>query len=180
MNRIIALLVAVDWWILVRVEKFTHKFQRLTGKTHRWLARFCLLCAIGAILAKDFLWGLHFLDVLLVSMMLIGIYLHVVYDERDECIELQRLKNGVANPMKKSAALIRMVFLLVYILSVIGQISAGEIDAAGWIVATAFMFIRMYFIACDQLPPCKSSIVEWVKGVLSPRQALVPMPTRGD
>lgn len=170
MKRIIASLVALDWLILRRVEKFTHKFQRLTGKTNFWLSKICMLSMAGVTVARDILL-VEPVQILLMDIVLAVVIITVVVPiiNMTEEIAEKNVSRGLANGGKsEEAALFRISQILFYI----GIIMISQLPL--FLVIYTFFIAYLYFMACDPLPPCKSSAAEWVKGIFAPKQSLVP------
>jgi len=191
------MLIEIDVWLLRKLEKFSHWFQKLTGKNCFWLARvatacyFCFGLAVTAfyILSKETsMIILYSLSSLIILAVAISMFKMLKFKEE---IVLDASNIGLVNPFKILDYPIRTLTLIFTPICSFREI-AGILDGG---VSIILVFIGIfgnllfwyglfyYFSACDPLPPAKSKVKEWkekfvnaVKGVFAPVPRPVPAP----
>jgi hypothetical protein len=164
----------MDSAIIGFVEKFAHRFQRLTGKTNFFL----LGLIAGILLIPSFigmLKGTSMFDPMnpeppektsfdyMTDFMRIYVLSEVAIFEWkiEEDAALRRLSQGLANPRKGSVgwALCRTLFFQVFILGTLSSIRNWNLLSAA---IEGCVSLILYLYSCDPLPPCQGKIKEWL------------------
>ena len=172
----------VDAALLRLTERFCRRFQLLTGRTNVWLA----LQLTNLSIVIYFVWaGFYFLRiggaarVMLTAFCAGVLYLltqtifRVPLDSY-EASAYQRVAKGLRNPRQVRDVLLRVPFLTLSIV----------LAYPSWVVYTTLRLhlvaltyslillttIVLYLLACDPLPPCRSAIAAWVRGLVTPRE----------
>jgi nicotinamide riboside transporter PnuC len=160
----------IDNWVIDKVEKRCHAFQRLTGRTNYWLMgkvdmvlTFSFLAIICGFLAgqSTLLFGgkpsfgdAAFSLIFIMVMLFNGFYGW----KRLEDKAFQRLEKGTMNPEKIDwlSHLIRMTGLFLNTVVRLLQVATHRVP---WDVAIidVCMVLHFYLLACDPLPPCKGT-----------------------
>src|SRR3989344_7197317 len=190
------MLIRIDLWLLERLEKFAHWFQKLTGKNCFWLSRIFIIWG-----AMNFI-GPHQLNILkenhkltvliliagIVSVCAIGLWRQ---SKRHEKEVLRMNERGHANSFKITSFSFRIIWLLLAIFAIIISLILLLLHLPSFKTYDAFFLLNYalswvlygYFSACDPLPPAKSRVKEWkekfvnaVKGVFAPVPRPVPAP----
>lgn len=159
MHRI---MIGFDAAIIRFLEKFARKMQVLTGKTNFFFANACLAIIIGFVLSR----GIFLLDFSLSDpFVILGCIMMILFSSGEEKDRLKLILKGVANPRKISSISISIRFALIIIISLdLFQ----QYDRFAWI--ESFVLLYEYLMACDPLPPCHSKVMEWVRGLFSPKR----------
>lgn len=173
-----SLLYWFDEEIIYLLEKFCHKFQLWTGKTNFFLVRVMIVVFIGSNLIdslisffKEKSWS-----ILSVNLFFVVFYLFILLPayvklvDFAESIIIRKTIDGYKNqfkinPVLRSTRIIIFWFIFVFfnllnLLDLILSMVPGNIH---WYRLTAFIGITSisYLLACDPLPPCRSSIKEF-------------------
>lgn len=183
------MLVKIDLWLLYRLEKFAHWWQKLTGKNCFWLAKkFSLLgglssCYFIAVSYFTFRTDPFLAGVLsLVGFILCLEVLHVL-----SLIKIiETIVLDPPNPFKYIKQIDRIFTIVSYPICAVMwafMIYSAYLFSLPTAIfcASAFIWIVIarYLKCCDPLPPAKSRVKEWkekfvnaVKGIFAP----VPQP----
>lgn len=166
--------IALDNWLLYKIEKFCHWFQRCTGKTNYFWAQIAMLFLAGIIISwiiDDWSggWWTEYPFLALFGFLLDCFFLLVFLlfsfwaIPREEKRAFVRISKGIANPHKAEfkAFFFRIVFLVFLVFF-------GWLNAISWFlgegmridnVVIFFCFwLFNYFYACDPLPPCRGKV----------------------
>lgn len=172
----------VDAALLRVVERFCHRFQRLTGRTNVWLA----FQLTNLSIVVYFIWaGFYFLRIggaarTVLTLFCAGVLYLLTQTifrvplETYEASAYQRVAKGLRNPRQIRDALLRIPFLTLSVVLIYPT----------WLVYTALRLhlialtytlillttVILYLLACDPLPPCRSTIAVWARGLLTSRQ----------
>lgn len=188
----------IDFWLLGRLEKFAHWWQKLAGKNCFWLARAAVVCyglLIVAILVPSILYGKNLVAVTMPVILIVAAFFTVFHHFKmikyKERIVSGMQEAGLSNPFKIIDSDWRTVALLIIFLCmlavVVNSVTGGSVS--GYFISIMLGFLvfldglSYYFSACDPLPPAKSKIKEWkeksvnaVKGVFAPAPQPSPVP----
>lgn len=192
------MLTIIDFWLLGRLEKFAHWWQKLTGKNCFWLARAAVVCyglLLVAILVPSILSGKNLaaiiMPVILIVAALFAVFHHFVMIKYKERIVSDMQEANLSNPFKIIDSNWRTVALLVILLcmlaAVVNSVTRGNISGYFISIMLGLLIfldgLSYYFFACDPLPPAKSKIKEWkekfvsaVKGIFAPAPQPSPVP----
>lgn len=164
----------IDNGLLTKFEKFSHKWQKLTGKNCFWLAKLSAVC--GAIFGTLFI-GLGILiqpktgiiGFPLIFFLFFGTILSVkIIRLTETMVELMNLL-GLSNPTKITMKNQRVlsVFFFVFFFSLVA--SVGLSNPVFFLMAfyAVSEVAEVYFTACDPLPPAKSKIRQWLESLVS-------------
>lgn len=169
------MLFRFDAWLIRQLEKFTHWFQKLTGKDNFFLARCALAVSVVCILVRaiDPVTGNLRYQQLFSGGVFGLLYLYNTSTE-EETIREDAIK-GFANRNKVSS-FVRFLRLLWFSIMIIvtlpqcflfalflfGDIPFGIIDWRRVLDESSFALF-WYLIACDPLPPCSSKVMDWLR-----------------
>ena len=183
-------MIEIDIWLLGKLEKFSHWFQKLTGKNCFWLAKIAAVCH-GFIIVSILIPGIFFGDqtVVIVSGILMvftffTVFKHFALIKHRELVVLNAREESLSNPFKVLDYDWRITILFVVLLCLFIMV-IGYFPVFGAMLAFLIFWqgLLYYFSACDPLPPAKSKVKEWkekfvnaVKGVFAPAPRPVPAP----
>ena len=171
----------VDGALLRFVERFCHRFQRLTGRTNVWLA----FQLTNLSIVVYFVWaGFYFLRIggagrVMLTLFCAGVLYLLTQTifrvplETYEASAYQRVAKGLRNPRQVRDVLLRLPFLT---LSVV-------LAYPTWLVYTTLRLhiialtyslvllttIVLYLLACDPLPPCRGTVRAWISSLFGAR-----------
>lgn len=167
------MLCRLDIWLIGRVEKSSHAFQRLTGRTNFWLfGRLCLFVVLvllrcmvvqvmtgikeGDLGVNDGGIGIFIFAVWFMSLLYRGIFQW----QSLESEAWSRLERGLANPEKHIALhrYLRLFWVTFFPLNLFTLFFDYRAYRLIWIVIP-FVY---YLEACDPLPPCNGKVREWL------------------
>lgn len=182
-----------DAWLIAKCEEFAHWFQRWTGKTNYFLCKVCSWTIIVTLIveyaATKLLRGesVGTFTAYAIFVLLLDVSYLIPYEERHA---FERMKKGVANPEKvapgdrffrfcfTATILFSSVFfvgaLLFAPLSKLAEVSSGVYFST--IFGITGIFFRLYFAACDPLPPCKGRVWD-VIGAFFAKPAMIEKET---
>ena len=164
------MLEKMDQFLLNRIEKFCHRFQRLTGKTNLFLSLPVISAFVTIIFLKDF--GDHKMSFLSLIVALGGITEMMMYHFKEkEKSAYDRISRGLFNPRKIEPFFIflrkfSIIFFCLYFL------------LAEWLAVCGIFCLCLFFYldSCDPLPPCRGKIREMIDAFFAPKP--VPAPAR--
>ena len=182
------MLIEIDVWLLGKLEKFSHWFQKLTGKNCFWLAKMAAVFH-GLIIVVILMPGVFLGDqtVAIVSGILMmftffTVFKHFALIKHRELVVLR--EENLSNPFKVLDYDWRITILFVILLCLFIMV-IGYFPVFGAMLAFLIFWqgLLYYFSACDPLPPAKSKVKEWkekfvnaVKGVFAPAPQPSPVP----
>ena len=175
----------LDARIIEWLEKWCHKFQRLTGKTHYLILQILLIftgmstLAMGLGIAPGF--EVSILNIIFgITYLLPAFFINAI-----EAEALERVRKGVANPYKLKHPrsrltvlfmnIVCLLFLLMMIFGLVTPQPAEKYTTSvifGGVFANVTFWalaLALYLMACDPLPPCESKIKEWLKNTFLKR-----------
>jgi hypothetical protein len=175
------MLLKIDMFLLTSLERFTHKFQRLTGKTNFWLASQMVVIRIMVYIV----WILETFEVFAyipvwlaapsvamstLLLWLVGVrpnYRLAKGFEIKEKDAYLRVAKGLANPKKIAHGF--GVFRIVTLISapslflLLSTLSTATSTKLGGTILGITIPVQFYLEACDPLPPCSSKIMDWFR-----------------
>jgi hypothetical protein len=167
----------VDLALLNVVERLCRTFQRLTGRTNVWLAFQLtnLSIVVYFVWAGLYVWGTRGVVRTLIASFS-GVLLWVLSQtllrvpvETYENSAYRRVARGLRNPRRVRDALLRIPFLTLSILLLfpVGFVySTLQLRIVLLIYSLVLLTTAvLYLLACDPLPPCRSQVAEWLRGV---------------
>ena len=184
------MLIRFDSWLLEKFEKFSHWWQKLTGKDCFWLARFSAASPIAyttIILVAAYVYegldGLFFQSMFFVLYITINLTLGFDLKRMEEEVERDQLK-GCSNYSKldvfgrmvglcvlpfMGCVLIAISRTLLYHTPIFYLIINGFAPVS-WLTA-------LMFACCDPLPPAKSKVRKWLENMAERAKKLIaPIP----
>ena len=187
------MLIEIDVWLLGKLEKFSHWFQKLTGKNCFWLAKIAAVCH-GLLIVVILMPGVFLGDqtVAIVSGILMmftffTVFKHFALIKHRELVVLR--EENLSNPFKVldydwRITILFVILLCLFIMAI--NLMIGYFLFYFSAMLAFLMFLQgllYYFSACDPLPPAKSKVKEWkekfvnaVKGVFAPAPQPSPVP----
>jgi hypothetical protein len=172
----------VDSAILDLTEFCCRWFQRLTGRTNVWLA---VQITNLSIIVYFVYAGAYLLEGDLATRVVLGVFcaglLYVLTQtvlkvpvEASEQSAYQRVARGFRNPRRLRDAMLRIIFLALSLM-MLGPVALVYVTLNQPVILLGYSLIvlttvLLYVLACDPLPPCAGTVVEWVRGV-RPRSA---------
>jgi len=180
---------ALDNWLFdakYGFQNIQNRWQRLTGLTCFWLARFfsAIFAAgygIGAIIGAI---GLDFVGrgFAIVSMLLVTTWnlSYISFLKKEEKKYLYGDKAGVMNKrrIETTCVNLRTVLLFFVTLSSAFALHAGSAWSLAFAVGYAAALLLVYFASCTPLPPQKSTMRKWwerIFAVLNEKPELMPV-----
>ncbi len=165
------IITLVDTWLLTKFTKVSHAFQKLTGKTNFFLARWAILICAGGITLDVANYFHQFLFFPTFSvMMVLGIFVIVfllmkalVYEKEEERVysgEKTKRIEFYALPGWRVVYFCMSVMLIpATVMCVVkGSYPLLEVLRMGILPCA---FLSEYFLAVTPLPPCRGKIVEF-------------------
>ncbi len=164
--------LAFDAWLIGKFEKFTHWFQRWTGKTNYFLCAVCAWAIIATVVVEYAAIRVpkgESIGVIGVVLILV-ILLHVSYLlPREERHIFEHIQDGVANPRKRALGNLGVRFILLTLVSsfvffvslnIFVVPGSKPVSPSAYFTASAYtaLLFHEYFCACDPLPPCKGRV----------------------
>lgn len=154
----------MDAWIIDKLERFAHKWQRMTGLDCFWLAKqTAILTSLVSVLFLPFSFStegpLFHAIMFLFSAMLAGLCGTV----REQCRAAQA--NGCCNRLKRTIQLERIMLTLLWVVVIVGAIAGRDASFRKLITSLTLVLLLTYFISLDPLPPCESKVKQWIKGL---------------
>lgn len=166
----------IDAAILNLTEACCRWFQRLTGRTNVWVAVQLtnLSIIVYFVYAGSYIWRSD-LPVRVGLVVFCAGLLYVLSQtvlkvpvEASEQSAYQRVARGLRNPRRLRDAMLRIVFLTLTVvlpgpLWLVYVTFGLSIPLLGYslVVLTT---ILLYVLACDPLPPCAGTVLEWLRG----------------
>lgn len=166
----------VDTAILDLTEALCRRFQWLTGRTNVWLAVQLtnLSIIVYFVYAGSYIWRSDLPVAIGLAVFCAGL-LYVLSQtvlkvpvEASEQSAYQRVARGLRNPRRVRDAMLRIVFLTLAVLLPgplwLAYVTLGlSAPLLGYslIVLTT---VLLYVLACDPLPPCTGTVLEWLRG----------------
>lgn len=163
------MLTRLDAWMVGCVERWCHRWQRLTGQTHFVLIRIVEALSCGLLVLDCALEPSRF--TVWVNCVLILIYLVDIFwlIGQSEQRALTRVMRQVGNPEKisRNSRFWRLAFLWFICLDVLlmiprrhsGIFHHRDVVQVMWAIT---VWWRLLLDACDPLPPCAGKIREWL------------------
>ena len=185
------MLIEIDVWLLRKLEKFAHWFQKLTGKNCFWLAKIAAVfhgLFIVVILMPGVFLGNQAIAIvsgILMMFTFFTVFKHFTLIKHRERVVLSARKKNLSNPFKVLDYDWRITVLFVILLCLFIMVIDYFLFYFGAMLAFLMFWqgLLYYFSACDPLPPAKSKVKEWkekfvnaVKGVFAPAPRPVPAP----
>ena len=175
----------IDGFILDLTERLCRRFQRLTGRTNVWIA----VQLTNLSIVVYFVWaGTYIFVSRLPFRLALGLFcaglLYVLTQtvlkvpvETSEQSAYQRVARGYRNPRRIRDALLRILFLT------LALILAGPV----WLIYVSLQLpifllgyslivlttLLLYVLACDPLPPCAGTVLEWLRRLVPARATRV-------
>jgi hypothetical protein len=161
-----------DEFVLLKVEKCCHWFQRMTGKTNFYLNGLVSFIVAAILVKVYFSVSLNFAEVKEGGLLIwaqehpIIYWMYISYYLGDaflwhiwERLAYDRLGKGLANPYKKVWRTMRLVsiFLVFGTLPFFPEF-LSPYDEAYIILSVAYLYLS----SCDPLPPCSGKIKDWL------------------
>lgn len=172
-------LMWLDERILALFTKFSHWFQRLTGRTNYFLARCCVLISVLAVLLKILNWWFPILTGGTNSIQLTAGILVIVISARI-IISVDMAEQIVSSgDERKPVTEFESTPLLRILLATMAWLNCGLL-AFTWLTTPhlkswaldvfaesniLFVVFGMYFVAVTPLPPGTNKIREWLKEI---------------
>ncbi len=181
-------LFKLDGLILAGFEKFSHRWQKLTGHDCFWLGKLSLVLAFLGF-SLYFSWfalllGFNFAVILGPTFMFVSIVPAWLLNVKAKKIVTQYANNGYSNPFKVSYWRSRISCLFAFSALTLLAVGVFSLVGVGYILYFLFYNCFEYFLACDPLPPAKSKIKKWLeagasaaKRFLAPVQEPIPSPS---
>jgi hypothetical protein len=169
----------VDEAILDFVELVCRRLQMLTGRTNVWFA--FQLTNLSVVVYFIWVTRLYLLsgDLVLrvfVIMFCGGVFfvltriMFKVPIEFSEAEAYRRAAKGLRNPRRVRDSQLRIAFLTLSIVLGFPLWLAFRALHANFVLLTDVLIVLttmlLYVLACDPLPPCKSKVGEWFRGLL--------------
>src|SRR3989344_6270197 len=163
------MLQEIDSFLIDEVfQPLAHKFQRLTGKTNFWLAKWCgIMTAISGISFATALYykyetpGLFFLGVAILYAF--WMLITIIYAE----IKDQSIPDHFLNTDRIRYVPDRMVILLLLLVSSIILPSLFlKVEGLFLELSIIFGWWSIYFMSCTPLPPGTSKFRKWLNRLL--------------
>ena len=182
-----AAIMAMDAWLLRKMEWLAQKFQVLTGKTCMWLAINSLSLSIAVTVGRNTFRVfsgnpvLAYLGMFMLGLVCVTVLILMKWPglEQLEAMANSRLENGWANPLKINpfmmAARSSAVILTLMILFDGTGILPSRNSPFPSIFSAVLAVSALYWMSCDPLPPCGRKVKEWLLGLMPGR---VPEPVR--
>ena len=168
----------IDSAILNPIERWSRRFQVLTGRTNVWLALQLtnLSIVVYFVWAALYSWWSDLSQRLLIAVFCGGL-LYVLTQtifrvpiEAYETDAYRRVAKGFRNPRRVRDALLRISFLtLSFILGLGYPIVFVYLHLRLHLALLTYCLIVLttavlYLLACDPLPPCAGKVKEWLRG----------------
>lgn len=173
----------IDSVLLNLTESLCRRFQVLTGRTNVWLAG--QLTNLSVVVY--FVWvGLHFWRGGTAERLIVGVFcaallyllsqtLLKVPIETYESSAYQRVAKGLRNPRRVRDAILRISFLTLCFMLSYPVVLAYTVLRLHIVLLTYALVVLttvvLYLLACDPLPPCSATVMEWFQ---KPAAAEVP------
>ena len=166
------MLFQFDSWLLEKIEKFSHGWQKTFGLDCLWLAKLC-----SGFVVVSFL-GTY-----------IGIIIYQRISSQENEIRKHR-ESGYVNPERIQNMHGRILLLCISTMALFAGIldyltSSNQYKFLILVMASVcftFMPMAFYFFACSPLPPAKSKVRKWLentaeflKGLAAPTPQPVPI-----
>jgi hypothetical protein len=177
-------MASIDTALLNLTERLCRRFQALTGRTNVWLA--FQLTNLSIVVYFVWVAVLYWLsgDVLLrvfVAFFCGGVFFVLTRTIFRTSIELaeteayRRVAKGLRNPRRIRDAQLRIAFLTLSImLSYPLWLAYVTLRLRFALLTEALIVLTtviLYVLACDPLPPCVSSVREWMRGLIPAQDA---------
>lgn len=183
------MLIRLDLFVLEKVEKFSHWWQRMFGQDCFWWAKSLTTVSVIMAFSGAFAFLLteaesDFITDILVSSFAATMsfiwFPFISFVEKQAKIAYE---NSLGNP-EKLCSRERIFFLLLLCVMMLPIMIRVHL-----LLGLGYMFYIPinYFCACDPLPPAKSKVRQWLKSAVSatkkvfsstPQPVLVPVPSR--
>lgn len=191
------MLTIIDLWLLGRLEKLAHWWQKLTGKNCFWLARVAAIChgfiiVVGVVPGALLMTRRPIIAAISGIMMILALYATIRFLKMIKNIErivLGLHESNLSNPLKVKdcdwRTVILFVILLCFFIMTINLTTGYFILYFSITLGTLMSWqgLVYYFSACDPLPQAKSRIKEWkekfvnaAKGIFAPAPQPSPVP----
>jgi hypothetical protein len=191
-------MIYLDLAVLNVLERFCRRFQRLTGRTNVWLSVQLtnLSIVVYFIWAAVSFWRTDTLLRVAVGLFCGGLFYVLTQTvfrvpiETYENAAYQRVAKGFRNPRRVRDALMRILFLtlslvlfspalFLYVnLRVHPVLQSFSLAVLLTYSLVALTTVVLYLLACDPLPPCVGTLVEWIRGsaiARVPERSTVPV-----
>ncbi len=176
-------MTSIDSALLNLVERFCHRFQRLTGRTNVWLAVQLtnLSIIVYFVSAGVFFWISDATLRIALGLFCSGLLYLVTQTifkvpvEAYENSAYRRVARGLRNPRRVRDALLRIVFLtLALVLAFPTFFVDVNLHLGVFLLSYSLIVLTtvvLYLLACDPLPPCVGTLTEWLRGSAPSRVA---------
>lgn len=174
----------LDSALLALVERACQRFQLWTGRTNVWLAfqltNLSVVVYFGWVAVLYWLSGMFALRVFVASFCgaVFLVLTRTLFNQSVDLSELQayrRVTKGLRNPRRLRDAQLRIAFLSVSVLLSGPLWIAYVASGMRFMLTTELLAVLtttvLYLLACDPLPPCEGRVTEWVRGLMSGREA---------
>ncbi|MBI1957310.1 MAG: hypothetical protein HYS44_02535 [Candidatus Niyogibacteria bacterium] len=162
-------LLAADNWLILQFERFSHWFQRLTGKTN-----FFLTAALSLVISVVYFFLAFFTQLPIYFIGSAFFFIYSIFAQWSEKQGLDRVSRGFANPKKTLLPIkfIRIGIPVIYVPLIFSNLEFGVVN---W-MSNGILFLVwaiLYLFACDPLPPGTSKLREWANSL---KAAFAPQP----
>ena len=174
----------VDAAVLNVTERLCRRFQTWTGRTNVWLA--FQLTNLSIVLYFIWVAVLYLLSGDVALRIFVGLFCGGVFFvltrtvfrtsiETAESEAYRRAAKGLRNPRRLRDAQLRIAFLtLSIVLSYPLWLAYVTLRVRFVLLTDALIVLTtivLYVLACDPLPPCKSKVGVWLRGLVPARRA---------
>jgi hypothetical protein len=174
----------VDAAVLNVTERLCRRFQTWTGRTNVWLA--FQLTNLSIVLYFIWVAVLYLLSGDVALRIFVGLFCGGVFFvltrtvfrtsiDSAESEAYRRVAKGLRNPRRLRDAQLRIAFLtLSLVLSYPLWLAYVTLRVRFVLLTDALIVLTtivLYVLACDPLPPCKSKVGVWLRGLVPARRA---------
>ena len=174
----------VDSAVLDLTERMCRRFQVWTGRTNVWLA--FQLTNLSIVLYFIWVTVLYVLSGDVALRVFVGLFCGGVFFmlprtvfrtsiEAAENEAYRRVAKGLRNPRRLRDAQLRIAFLtLSVLLSYPLWLAYITLHVRFALLTGALILLTtvvLYVLACDPLPPCRSTVAAWLRGLVPARRA---------
>jgi len=170
------ILKTADDFLMDRViQPFSHKFQRLTGKTNFWLAKMSFAFSVATVVVWYMLLASGTKYLIGISSYAVGAVAYLVmyyafargYDKDEEEFFAKSADEALMNPRRISRASKRKIDLVwtsFVIIAAASSVGSKYFSSAWpWPIYFAGLTFAGYFESATPLPPCKGKVKEWLQ-----------------
>ena len=168
----------LDAFILDRLTRFCHWFQRLTGKTNYFLAKIFLFLALNSILVRIINHWIPLLGYetylffeILIALVIFPLYINDIYScdkSENRLLSGNELSKERFYSVNLNSIFWRILWLLLALIDVLSFISVFYTQRGVLLFKllddfALFIFLVSYLLNVEPLPPGKSKIKEWIE-----------------